>query len=98
MTKEEFVQYYTLIGASIDSDKYFETIINNSWKLNEGTVKPINDSKWKYEDPRKAETKQFTSNQPRGGYESQPTRTQDPKYPSSLVERARKATPAYPQE
>jgi len=35
VTKEEFIQYYTFISASIDSDTYFETMINNSWQINE---------------------------------------------------------------
>ena len=36
VTKEEFEEYYNNISSSIDNDQYFELMINNAWKLNEG--------------------------------------------------------------
>jgi Ca2+-binding EF-hand superfamily protein len=39
VTKEEFVNYYTNISASIASDDYFEMIIRNCWKLPPSVVK-----------------------------------------------------------
>ena len=39
ITKEEFVDYYTFISASIDNDEYFELMINNAWRINEGANK-----------------------------------------------------------
>lgn len=33
MTLEEFVEYYTNISASIDSDSYFDLMVNNAWNL-----------------------------------------------------------------
>lgn len=36
VTKEEFEEYYNNISGSIDNDQYFELMINNSWKINEG--------------------------------------------------------------
>ena len=35
VTKEEFEEYYNNISASIDNDEYFETMMNNAWKLTE---------------------------------------------------------------
>lgn len=35
VTKDEFVEYYNNISASIDDDKYFTLMINNAWKLTE---------------------------------------------------------------
>mmetsp|Transcript_22350 Transcript_22350/g.16819 ORF Transcript_22350/g.16819 Transcript_22350/m.16819 type:complete len:97 (-) Transcript_22350:1567-1857(-) len=35
VTKEEFEEYYNNISSSIDSDQYFELMINNAWKMNE---------------------------------------------------------------
>jgi Ca2+-binding EF-hand superfamily protein len=37
ITKEEWCEYYNNVSMSIDSDEYFETMMNNAWKLN-GTV------------------------------------------------------------
>ena len=36
VTKEEFEEYYNNISASIDDDKYFELMMNNAWKINDG--------------------------------------------------------------
>lgn len=36
VTKEEFEEYYNNISSSIDNDQYFELMINNAWKVNEG--------------------------------------------------------------
>lgn len=33
VTYEEFCDYYSYISCSIDSDKYFEAMINSAWKL-----------------------------------------------------------------
>ena len=36
VTKEEFEEYYSNISASIDDDRYFELMMNNAWKINDG--------------------------------------------------------------
>ena len=36
VTREEFEEYYNNISASIDNDQYFELMLNNAWKINEG--------------------------------------------------------------
>ena len=36
VTKQEFVNYYTNLGASIDNDDYFELMIRNAWHLSGG--------------------------------------------------------------
>ncbi len=33
VNREEFREYYTNISANIDSDEYFETMMNNAWNL-----------------------------------------------------------------
>ena len=33
VTKEEFMEYYNNVSASIDDDKYFELVVVNAWKL-----------------------------------------------------------------
>lgn len=39
ISKEEFIDYYTYISSSIDNDQYFELMINNSWRINDGANK-----------------------------------------------------------
>jgi len=36
VTREEFVNYYTNIGANIDADDYFELMIRNAWHISGG--------------------------------------------------------------
>lgn len=33
ITKEEFMEYYNNVSASIDDDRYFEVMMTNAWKL-----------------------------------------------------------------
>ena len=33
VTREEFVNYYANVGASIDDDNYFELIVRNAWHI-----------------------------------------------------------------
>lgn len=36
VTKEEFEEYYNNISSSIDNDEYFQLMMNNAWKINDG--------------------------------------------------------------
>lgn len=36
VTKDEFEEYYNNISASVDNDQYFELMMNNAWKINDG--------------------------------------------------------------
>ena len=36
VTKEEFDEYYNNISSSVDNDQYFELMMNNAWKINDG--------------------------------------------------------------
>lgn len=55
VTKEEFIQYYNFVSASIEGDHYFETMINNAWKINEGAFGKTKETAWanKYEAGKK---------------------------------------------
>jgi Ca2+-binding EF-hand superfamily protein len=37
VTRQEFINYYTNIGANIDNDEYFELMIRNAWHISGGT-------------------------------------------------------------
>ncbi|EGR31608.1 hypothetical protein IMG5_105900, partial [Ichthyophthirius multifiliis] len=39
ITQEEFEEYYSFISASIDRDDYFELMMNNAWRMNDGANK-----------------------------------------------------------
>eukprot|EP00605_Chrysophyceae_sp_TOSAG23-4_P000792 GSChrysophyteH1.ASY1.ANO1.881.1 assembled CDS len=42
VTRQEFVNYYTNIGASIDNDDYFELMIRNAWHISGGEGQAAN--------------------------------------------------------
>eukprot|EP01035_Chromulina_nebulosa_P017555 gene17555-23119_t len=44
VTKQEFTNYYTNIGASIDNDNYFELMIRNAWHISGGEGEAANTS------------------------------------------------------
>lgn len=64
VTKEEWIEYYNNVSMSIDDDGYFETMMNNSWKLNGA----VNYSKgWSSDQTEKpANTKKVYQNAPFG--------------------------------
>ncbi|KAL4465956.1 hypothetical protein ABPG74_004193 [Tetrahymena malaccensis] len=46
ITPQEFEDYYTFISASIDRDDYFELMMNNAWRMNDGANKNWNTKGW----------------------------------------------------
>ena len=46
VTKEEFVEYYNNISASIDDDQYFQLVIQNAWKLTEESRQGMGTKGW----------------------------------------------------
>lgn len=36
VTQEEFIEYYNNISSSCPNDQYFELMMNNAWKINDG--------------------------------------------------------------
>ena len=50
ITQEEFGDYYSFISASIDDDSYFELMMNNAWRINEGANRNWNKKGWSNND------------------------------------------------
>lgn len=51
VTMEEFIEYYTNVSASIDSDMYFSQMMNASWNLSgDATSYKKFDKGWANED------------------------------------------------
>lgn len=46
ITQQEFEDYYTFVSASIDRDDYFELMMNNAWRMNDGANKNWNKQGW----------------------------------------------------
>jgi len=46
ITPQEFEDYYAFISASIDRDDYFELMMNNAWRMNEGANRNWNKPGW----------------------------------------------------
>ena len=44
VTKQEFINYYTNLGASIDNEDYFELMIRNAWHISGGVGQAANSS------------------------------------------------------
>lgn len=62
VTKEEFVEYYNNISASIDDDQYFTMMIQNAWKLTEESRQGQGTKGWKQEDSKSRAKNQQSSN------------------------------------
>jgi Ca2+-binding EF-hand superfamily protein len=50
VTKDEFLEYYAFISASVDNDQYFELMMNNAWRMNEGENKNWEKKGWSSND------------------------------------------------
>lgn len=59
VTKEEFEEYYNNVSASIDNDQYFELMMNNAWKINEGDR--TYGKAWANESPSKPAAQQYNA-------------------------------------
>eukprot|EP00330_Aristerostoma_sp_ATCC50986_P014134 CAMPEP_0114594122 /NCGR_PEP_ID=MMETSP0125-20121206/15747_1 /TAXON_ID=485358 ORGANISM="Aristerostoma sp., Strain ATCC 50986" /NCGR_SAMPLE_ID=MMETSP0125 /ASSEMBLY_ACC=CAM_ASM_000245 /LENGTH=722 /DNA_ID=CAMNT_0001794047 /DNA_START=327 /DNA_END=2495 /DNA_ORIENTATION=+ len=46
VTRDEFIEYYNFISASCDNDQYFELLMNNTWRINDGADKNWNKKGW----------------------------------------------------
>jgi Ca2+-binding EF-hand superfamily protein len=46
VTRNEFVEYYSFVSASVDNDQYFELMMNNAWRLNESANKKWEEKGW----------------------------------------------------
>jgi Ca2+-binding EF-hand superfamily protein len=64
VTKDEFEEYYNNISASIDNDQYFELMMNNAWKINDGDRTYQKGWANKDESPNKSAAQSFNA---RGG-------------------------------
>jgi len=53
VSKDEWVEYYNNVSASIDNDEYFALMMNNAWNL-DGTMDVNKKKGWKAEDNGKA--------------------------------------------
>jgi Ca2+-binding EF-hand superfamily protein len=67
VTKDEFVEYYNFVSASIDNDQYFELMMNNAWRMNEGANKRWNDKGWGSEANQGGKSLQSAAGEKRGG-------------------------------
>jgi Ca2+-binding EF-hand superfamily protein len=57
VTRDEFLEYYNFVSASIDNDQYFELMMNNAWRINEGKDKAWGKKGWSNKDEEPTSTK-----------------------------------------
>jgi Ca2+-binding EF-hand superfamily protein len=94
ISREEFDEYYSNVSASIDDDRYFELMMNNTWKLNEAPAYTRNKA-WAgvegAEEVRSSTTRKGLSSAPTAKLSSSPTRspTRPAKHAEILLERLR---------
>lgn len=50
VTKDEFIEYYNNISASIDDDNYFKLMIENAWKLTAASRQGMGTKGWAMDD------------------------------------------------